>query len=321
MSTPLRRALRLAGPALALSLVVPSLAVAAPPLDCTNSPAPRTIFSGQGRLESIIFGKGGRMYFTGTPTGEVGRLMKVDSPTAQPAVLSADFDGPGGMVWNDHSLIVGRGNTAANGPTGDDNPQAQLVRVDPGTGAQSIYAQGLGMANGVARAPDGTIYASNDFGSKLDRIAGTMSRHPKPGTVTHGWASVLDGNGMAVETGGRYLFVNQTFVTPSAIARVDLDDPTNVKTFASVPGEPNAILDGMTRDADNNLYVAALGAGQIWRVDIKGRICVLARGLVTPSSVAFGRGKQRFHGGDLYAITFSGDVVKLPRANKASYPG
>ena len=80
-------------------------------------------------------------------------------------------------------------------------------------------------------------------------------------------------------------------------------------------------LDGMTRDRWGNLFVAANLGGQIWRVDRFGRICVLARGLRNPSAVAFGRGLWRFHGGSLFAVTFAGDVVELPRADAARYPG
>ena len=77
----------------------------------------------------------------------------------------------------------------------------------------------------------------------------------------------------------------------------------------------------MTRDRRGNLFVAANLGGQIWRVDRQGRICVLARGLRNHSAVAFGHGRRRFRHGTLYAVTFAGDVVELPRATAARYPG
>ena len=185
--------------------------------------------------------------------------------------------------------------------------------MNPKTGAHSTYVRGLGMANGVARAPDGAIFASNDFGMKLDRV---IDR-----TVTHGWAEVESSNGLAVDPTGRYLYVAQTFVGVPTIKRVEIANPKHVRTFAASPQDQNAFLDGMTRDRDGNLYVAANGAGQVWRVDTRGRICVLARGLQNPSAVAFGRGERRFSGGNLYAVTFTGDVVELPGANRARFPG
>lgn len=310
MSSP--RGPRLAAIALLSAgvLLVPASAVAAP--DCANRPAARAVYSGQGLLESVIVGRAGRLYFSSTPSGPPGRIMKADSPGAQPTVLSDGISGPGGMVFHRRKLIAGFGDTIANGAQGDENPQSGLFAVNPETGSRSIFAGGLGMANGVARAPDGTIFASNDFGMKLDRVRG--------GKVTHGWAEVESSNGMAVDRGGRFLYVAQTFVGVPAIQRVEIAAPTNVTTFASAPEESGAALDGMTRDGAGNLYVTANFAGEVWRVDRQGRICKLATGLSNPSAVAFGRGPRRFSGGNLYVVTFSGDVVELPRANQASFP-
>ena len=131
---------------------------------------------------------------------------------------------------------------------------------------------------------------------------------------------VNSANGLVVDPSGRYLYAAQTFGPPQ-IARIPIANPANVTTFAAgTPEDGNAILDGMTRDRWGNLYVAANVGGQIWRVDRRGRICVLARGLRNPSAVAFGHGFGRFHAGDLYAVTFAGDVVKLPGAAFATYP-
>lgn len=299
-------------------LALASPAAAALP-DCMNAPAPRTVYSGQGTLESVIIGKGGRLYFTSTPSSGSGRLLKAVSPGSEPRVLTDGFDGPGGMAWSHRRLIVGDGNTGANGATGDASPRAGLFSINPVSGDKAVFAKGLGMANGVARAPDGTIFASNAAGSLLDRIA--VTRAGRAGAVDHGWASVPSGNGMVVDHAGRFLYVNRTTAVPSAIARVEIANPANVTTFASMPEEPVGLLDGMARDRDDNLYVAAFGAGQVWRVDTSGRACILARGLLNPSAVAFGRGTQRFRGGNLYAVGWGGEVVELPGANKARYPG
>jgi hypothetical protein len=301
--------------AIAFAAVIATGALASPAAaapDCANSPSPRVLYSGQGLLESVIVGRAGRLYFSSRPSVGTPRLLKVDHPGAPPRVLAADLDSPGGMVWHQRHLLVGFGDSVANGSQGDDDPASGLLRMNAKTGAHSTYVKGLGMANGVARAPDGTIFASNDFGRRLDRIADRK--------VTHGWAEVESGNGLAVDPSGRFLYVAQTFGA-TAIQRVEIAHPGNVETFASAPEEQNAFLDGMTRDRPGNLYVAANGAGEIWRIDTKGRICVLAHGLQNPSAVAFGRGMRRFQGGNLYAVTFSGDVVELPGANRARFAG
>ena len=160
------------------------------------------------------------------------------------------------------------------------------------------------MANGVARAPDGTIFASNDFGTHIDRV-------DPGGTVHRRWATVPSADGLAVDPGGRYLYAAQTF-TAAAIKRVEIANPANVTTYAR-PGPPAwaSGLDGLAVDATGRLYVAANAAGQIWRVEPDGTITALARGLKFPSAVAIGHGPGGFCEGNLYAVTYNGDIVEL----------
>jgi len=75
-----------------------------------------------------------------------------------------------------------------------------------------------------------------------------------------------------------------------------------------------ALLEGLACDADGRLYVAANGAGQIWRIDPNGEICALARGLRMPSAVALGRGSWGFHAGNAYVVTFAGELIEFPGA-------
>ena len=114
------------------------------------------------------------------------------------------------------------------------------------------------MSNGVARGPDGAVYASNDFGPGVDRVL--------DGQVTLNWAAVASSNGLVVDTTGTWLYVAQTFV-PSAISRVEIADPAHVETWYTAPAaDSSAILDGLTRDAHDRLYAAANLAGEVWRV-------------------------------------------------------
>ena len=184
--------------------------------------------------------------------------------------------------------------------------------MNPNTGATQVYATGLSMANGVARGPDGTLYGTNDVGSDVDRVL--------PGGVTQrGWAKVDSGNGDAVDTTGRWLYVNQTF-RPAAVQRVDLLHPDQVTTYVAPtdPADLAAGLDGMTRDARDDLFLAANGAGQIWKVapGSPPRLCLLVDGLAKfpsgPSNVAIGVGHSPFPARNLYAVTFGGDVLEIP---------
>jgi sugar lactone lactonase YvrE len=161
------------------------------------------------------------------------------------------------------------------------------------------------MANGVAVGPDGAIYASNNFGTDVQRVV--------DGQVELDWADVTSANGLVVDRAGTFLYAAQTF-QPAAIMRVEIANPQNVETYvAAGPEDIAAGPDGMTRDERDRLYVAANGAGQVWRVDEQRRICALWRGLPAgPSAVAFGSGTRRFPETSLFVVTFQGQLIELP---------
>ena len=282
----------------ALAWAAPAHAIAPCP-----GPPPKTqvLLSGQGLLESVITDAKGRLFFTG-PDG----LMRMDSRTSKPKLL-APVDGGGGLAWDsDGMLVVGYGNTVQNGTNGDNTGPSGLYKVDPETGKRTTYATGLSMANGVARAPDGAFYASNDVGHNIDKIVN--------GKTQRGWSHVESGNGMVVDLSGRYLFVNQTF-RPPAIVRIDLAHPDKQIVWAasSDPNDLSAGLDGMAIDAAGHLFSAANGAGQIWRSDGFGKVCLLVGGLdrVGPSAVAVGDRHGTFGASNLYVVTFGGSLIEV----------
>jgi sugar lactone lactonase YvrE len=271
--------------------------------DCPDRPTARSLLAGQGVLESVIVDERGRLFYSDTTRKA---FLRIDAPGAEPVVLAADVEQPGGLAFApDGALIAGQGNGFVNGALGNASPRAALLRIDPDTGERSTYATGVSMGNGLAAAPDGTIFASDDAGLDLDRIP------PGGGVAERGWARVVSANGLAVDDAGEYLYAAQTF-QPAAIQRVEIANPANVETFARPgPDDVAAGLDGMTRGDDGRLYVAANGAGEVWRVATDGALCALARGLRFPSAVAVGRGDAGFADGNVYAVTFAGDLVEL----------
>lgn len=280
-------------------------ATAAP--DCSPKPAVRVLASGQGTLESIASDGRGRLFYTDT---DAQRLLRLDRPGAQPTVLAKNMDSIlGVMVDTDGSLVVGFGNSNTDALA--DNGNAGLMRVDPKTGKTlEIITRGLDMANGIARGPDGAYYASNDFGGGIDRFLN--------GVVTDNWSQVETPNGLVIDSAGRYLYAAQTF-KPASIAQIDLAHPELTTTYFAASGaDMSAGPDGITRDGADRLYVAANGAGEVWRVDRDRTICVLARNLQLASSVGFGGGKPGFPNRNLYAVTFTGLVVEL--ANVTNQP-
>ena len=310
-SSASRRALTAGGLALAALAAPAAPATAAPP--CADSPPQvRTLLADQGVLESVIVSEDGRLFFTADDA-----LMRLDRPEGEPRVLAPVID-PGGLAFDrDGSLIVGFGNSIANGTIGDTDPQAGLLRVDPDTGASEVYATGLSMANGLTSAPDGSFYATNDFGSNVDLV--------RNGQTEHGFARVRSGNGVVVDTSGRYLYVAQTLVD-AAIQRVEIAAPENVTPYVvAEPADRAAGLDGMARDARDRLFVAANLGGEIWRVaGSPPAICVLLDGLAPfpdgPSAVATGSTRGPFDAENLYVVAFNGLLLELADVATAPKP-
>lgn len=302
----------LARAAAPLALPAAAAAASAVPYCEPQPPRPEILYSQLGLLESALVDDQGRLFVTSQswdgPTH--GAVLRIDQPGAKPVPIARRINSPGGLALDTHGrLIVGFGDSPQGGLLGNMVGRAGLLLIDRDSDERQTWVTGLGMANGVARAADGSVFASNDFGTHIERV-------DPAGSVERRWAKLWSANGLAVDPSGRYLYAAQTFTRP-AIARIELANPRNVTTHAA-PGWPalGAALDGITIDPGGRLYVAANGAGQIWRVDTDGTICALARGLTFPSAVALGRGADGFSAGNLYAVTFSGDIVALPNATR-----
>ncbi len=288
--------------ALALALVLPAQAQAIP--DCKRYPEARVIAEGLGTLESTLMDRQGRLLIGGN-----GSLMRMESPDVDPEVVVPGIEGPGGLAYGaDGFLYMGFGDMIAIGAQGDTNPQAGMLRIDPKTGESSVFAERMSMANGIVRGPDGAFYASNDIVGGIDRVT-------PDGRVQHRWSDVVSANGLVVSRDRAHLYSAQTF-TAAAIARVPFDDPEAIDTYFSAPAEDAAAgLDGMVRDRRGRLYVAANGAGEIWRVNREPEACSLASMAPFPdgpSALTFGRGKRGFDRRNLYVVNFAGEVIELP---------
>ena len=307
----MRKCLLLLTSALFLGGVAASPADAALPT-CEGPVKQKVLYSGQGVLESVVVGGGGTIYVSGQVDSETAGLWAYSKNGPAQDTITTAGPGPGGLAWDRKRLLWGSGNTIANGQTGDSDPKSKLLSVRVKTGKYTTVSDRLGMANGVARAADGTIYATNDFGFKVDRV--------RNGNTRNGWTSVESGNGIVVGKNQKYVYIAQTFVTPSRIAKVSVEDPDKVWTFFSNPDGTNVILDGMARDARNNLYVAVLARGEIWKITPDKRACVLASGLLSPSSVAISFARKGYKAGNLYAVGFGGEIVQVSGATEATVP-
>jgi gluconolactonase len=264
------------------------------------------VATGQGRLESIASDRHGRLFYTDLTEN---RLLRLDAPGAQPKVIATEMMRPGGLVFDrDGVLVAGFSGGAFSGVP--HNAGAGLFIVDPETGAKTVFARGFDQANGLVRGPDGAFYTSNDIGGGIVRVARDGTWAP--------WAGSPSPNGLVSNAGQTYLYAAQTF-QPAEVTRFAFADPSSPTTFYAAPAEDStAGPDGLTRDGRDRLYVAANGAGQIWRVAADGsEACVLIRGLTLPSNLAFGGGARGFRASSLYVVTFSGELVELKNATDA----
>ncbi|HEV2813758.1 MAG TPA: SMP-30/gluconolactonase/LRE family protein, partial [Solirubrobacteraceae bacterium] len=289
--------------ALALA-AFPATAAAAP--DCPEKSESRALLENRGTLESVIVDPRGPLWFTNDNS-----LLRLERPGAEPQVV-AEIEEPGGLAFDlAGNVIVGTGNSLQNGAMGDATGPSGLVRVDPLTGAKEVYATGLSMANGLVRGPAGEFYASNDGGFNIDKVV--------DGKTQRGWAKVQSGNGLVIDSGGRWLYAAQTF-KPAAIQQVDLTDPSKVTPYVEAePADTEAGLDGMDRDAADRLFVTANGAGEVWRVaGAPPEICVVLRGMPGfpdgPSAVAVGRPGTPFSPANLYVVAFNGTLTEISGA-------
>ena len=224
---------------------------------------------------------GGGVLYTSTTDGTNSLLNAYTKGVAAPRAITTGLPGGGGLAWNGKRLLWGYGDT---------------------------------LANGIARGKDGFVYASNNLGLKLDRIS-------PEGETVNGWASLNSANGLSVGKNGRYLYANQMFTTPSTIAKIDTTDPSKVTTFFTSPETANVLLDGLTRDGENNLYAAVYGKGEVWKVSPSKEACVIATGLSQTTSVAISGAKKGFRAGNLYAAGFDGKIVQVTGATEAGFPG
>lgn len=288
-------------------------AMADPP-QCVGAGPQRVLFPDQGSMESVIVGGGGAIYVSGLNLDGTGSaIYSYTHNGSKKDRIVSNGDGPGGLAWHGRSLLWGYGNSLANATTGDLDPKAGLYRVNIRKGKKTLVSDRLGMANGIAAAKDGTIYASNVGGLKLDRIT--------PGGVTeNGWANIPSANGLTLGKNGRYLFANQMFTTPSTIAKIDTKDPSKVYTYFTSPEPANVLFDGLARDNQNNLYAAVFGRGQVWKITPDRGVCVLASGLSQTTAVAISFAKKGYRAGNLYAVGFDGNIVQVKKATEAMPP-
>jgi gluconolactonase len=271
-----------------------------------NQPTSVLINSVGTPVEGAVVDLQGRLWLTDLAGG---KILRIDTPGAAPKTIATlpNKNGGGALaLLPDGTVIVGAG-ADPRVFVGDVLFPGQIASVDPGTGKLTYIAGGFSAANGLAVAHDGTIYATNDFGT-------FVGRRTPDGKVTPKWAAFPSANGAVLSSDDKYLYESRTFVN-AGVSRIPVDDPTHPQSlFTFKPLDAFSAPDGLTLDSQNRPIVPTDVSGEILRIDAPGRICQLAHGLSSSSVIVYGKGSVGFAAGHLYRAGFDGRVYEVPAA-------
>ncbi len=255
----------------------------------------RTLLSGQGWLEDLAFDGRGSITISAISQG---RLLKL-TRGGELSTLLAPVVAPGGEIRRGHLLYFNSGDTVPIAPTGT------VDRLDLRTGRHVTWTRGLTMPNGLAVLPDGDAIVTS-VATNLTRVPARDPGHPR-----FNWAAVDDTNGIAVDSSGRWLYVDRTLSSDGEVDRILISHPGRVKVVGHLGAGVQP--DDMTVDRQGMLYVAGFGTGKIYRLDPRtGSSCVIVSGLMQPTSAKFGG--PGWPSGDLFVTDASGHLSELTRA-------
>ncbi|RBO97034.1 hypothetical protein DFR74_1011053 [Nocardia puris] len=288
--------------AIACSAMAAPAAHAAPVCPGAGQPTLLSAVVG-GALEGLTVDARGRAFTTDALTG---RVFRIDAPGAAPVPLATvPSGGAGALAWTPSGrLLVGYG-ADPRVVVGDTLRHAGIVEVDPDTGAVAPYAAGLSAANGMAVARDGTVYATNDFGVLVGRVAPDRA-------VQADWTTLPSANGAVLDRRGEFLYVGRTFADPG-VSRIPIAAPWAPQSLLDLGGgDAFAAPDGLTLDSLDRPVVPFNTAGQVVRLDAPQSYCVLGSGNPFTTVVTYGRGERGFSAGRLFGATFTGVVYEIP---------
>ncbi|MBY4129227.1 hypothetical protein HQO83_12575 [Rhodococcus fascians] len=290
---------------MAVSGVVVGSGTAAADPTCAGAGGPSAVVAKipGAALEGLAVDASGRAYVTDIVSG---RVYRIDAPglPAYP-IATVPSGGGGALAWMpDGTLLVGYG-ADPRVLVGDFVKAAGIVRLDVDTLAVTPFATGLSAANGLAVAADGTVYATNDFGSLIGRISPN-------GSVDPAWARFPSANGAVLDAAGQYLYVSRTFSNPG-VSRIPTANPSAPESLLDLSGLNSfAAPDGLTLDSAGRPVVPLNAGGSVVRIDAPGATCVIGTGTRLTSVVVYGRSQQGFSSGRLFGAGFDGVVREIP---------
>jgi gluconolactonase len=230
--------------------------------------------------EGITFGADGLLYVTTREPGE-GTIWRLDADAnlsefaKVPYALGLAARPEGGFV------------VASFGINNQPDGGVYAVTAD---GVASELTDGIDNANFIALVADGSALVSDASDTRVFRVtpAGELSvvieQVPSP-------------NGMAYSPARDYFYVASTFTPVGQLTRFEVDSaglPIEASAVEILQLGPATTPDGLAVDAEGMVYVAATIPGQVWRVRGDAEAVesgeLVAEGLGSPASLAFGRG-------------------------------
>ncbi len=226
--------------------------------------------------EGITFDSNGKLFVSAQDRAADDQLLNVSIEAAFESVAQSES-------------ILGL-ESHANGIIAASIATGEILLIDPATGDVEVIANGtdagLTAPNFVVTTPWDTILVSDDT-----RGTETIYEVTWEGDVSTWVTGVPTPNGMVFSLDARTLYVASTF-EDTGLWRVPVSEtgeasmPTKWVDFPS-----NSWPDGVTIDSEGNVYVSLNPAGQIAKVDSEGNDSIVATGVTSTASIAFGQGE------------------------------
>jgi sugar lactone lactonase YvrE len=260
-----------------------------------------TVTAGLGSLENLAFDGSGGMLLSRSVNG-AGQIYRMTADGAGATVV--DVDAPGGIVVDGNTAYFTTGNDFLSALTG--RAGGTISTLDLGTHAVRPIARGLIAPNGLARLPDGGFIVSRNLG-----IPPGLTRVSADGATQSRFApELLFTNGLTFDPRRNAVITSVDFALLTAVALIDLDDPSKIQRIDLNLLRTNQFPDDLTVGSDGLIYLATDG-GSIVAVDPStGSSCTIASFQLLSTSVRFGAGPG-WDPTSLYVTALDGSVRRL----------